>query len=137
MKAVFKRELFALLTSPTGYVLLAAFVAGHCLASLYVMPWVLGFPGNWFVSQDLSMGTYFGAFPWTASAVLPALTMRSWAEERRNGSLSLLMTLPIRTRSIVIGKLLSLEVFLALMLVSTLPFAWMVVDGGGIGRAHV
>lgn len=131
MIPIFLRELRAWLTSSMGYVLLTAFVVATSLLGLYVMPRSLGAGSDWFVARELSMTSFFAAFPWVAAVILPALTMRSWAEEAHRGTLQTLYTMPVAMWRLVIGKYLATLAMLALMLLATLVYPIMVISAGG------
>jgi len=91
---------------------------------------VVFFAGQHFIAQNIaSLRSYFSFFPFLMILVLPALTMRSWAEEQRQGTLEILLTLPIPEWKLVIGKFLApLLLFLILLAItfivpiSVLPF---------------
>ncbi len=80
-----------------------------------------------FVAQDqASLRAYFSIFPFLFSFIIPALTMRTWAEEQRNGTLEVLLTLPFKEIQLVLGKFLALVVLFGGLLVLTLPVPIMV-----------
>lgn len=95
------------------------------------------FTGVWFlwVGQFLSQNTaslrgYFGIFPVVFVILIPALTMRIWAEERKMGSQDLLLTLPIPVGHLVLGKFLGVLTVMMVMLALTLPMVFLVVGLG-------
>ena len=71
--------------------------------------------------------SFFMFHPWLYLFFLPAISMRLWAEERRNGSIELLLTLPIPLTAVVIGKYLAALAFSALALALTFPI-WLTVN---------
>lgn len=131
MIPIFLRELRAWLTSSMGYVLLSGFVIAISLLGLYVMPRSLGLGPDWFVARELSMTSFFAAFPWVAVVILPALSMRAWAEEAHKGTAQTLLTLPVPMWKMVAGKYLAGLAMLALMLLATAVYPVMVMSAGG------
>lgn len=126
MRAILLRELRALFASPMGCVLLIGFVVAQVVLGAFVMPRA-GTGADWFTARELTMASFFAAFPWVAAVVVPALSMRAWSEDLRGGSYQLLATLPIPTRSLVLGKFFGLLSFLGVMLLATLAWPIMVV----------
>ncbi len=99
------------------------------------------FTGVWFLwveqflaQQTASLRGYFATFPVAFVILIPAITMRTWAEERKLGSQELLLTLPVKTWVLVAGKFLGAYTIVAAMLVLTLPMAWLV---SGLGNFEV
>ncbi len=108
---VFKKEFLGFFTSPTGYIYLVVF--------LVLTQWL--FFRGFFVIGQASLRGYFSLLPWVFLLFIPAITMRSWAEERRTGTLEILMTLPLRDPEILAGKFLAGFAFVLLSLALTLP----------------
>lgn len=124
---IFKKELRSYFNSPIAYIFLVVF--------LVVMNWL--FFSRFFLIGQVSLRGFFGLIPWMFLILLPALTMRVWAEEKKSGSFELLMTLPIRDYEAVVGKFLGVLGFLVISLLLTLPTTITVialgdVDGGEI-----
>jgi ABC-2 type transport system permease protein len=111
---IFRRELKSYFVSPIAYVFGVLFLAVLMLLSL-----VLGLVPLTSGSQA-SMQGFFWLLPIVFLFFLPGLTMRLWAEERRSGTLELLMTFPVRIGQLISGKFLAALVFLAAMLALTL-----------------
>jgi len=132
MKAVMLRELRALLGSPVGWVLMCGFVVAMVVLGAFVMPRA-GTGADWFTARELTMASFFAAFPWVAAVVLPAVSMRAWSEDFRGGSFQLLATLPMRTPSLVLGKFAAFVVFLAVMLLATAVWPVMVLSAQSAG----
>ena len=111
--AVFKRELKAYFTTPVAYVFLVVFLffAGY-------LPFELG---GFFEKRQANLRAFFQYVPLLLAVLAPCMAMRPWAEERRGGSIELLMTLPITVPQAVLGKFLAAWVFLGLALTLTLP----------------
>jgi len=78
--------------------------------------------GNFFERGQADLGPFFTFIPWVFLLLIPAVTMRLWAEERRQGTIELLLTLPITQGQAVIGKFLAAWAFCAIALALTFPF---------------
>ncbi|MBE7491226.1 MAG: ABC-2 transporter permease [Planctomycetes bacterium] len=128
MIAIFRREMRGYFDSLMGVGVIGAFVVLMMLLSLLLDPLNQG--GDWFKRGELSMRTFFGVFPWVAAVVVPAVSMRLWAEDRRQATFELLMTLPIPTWQVALGKYLAGLVFLAAMLAGTAAFPLMLANFG-------
>jgi len=114
MHALLRRELFAPLATPLGGVVLIAF---HLLAVGLYAP-------DFFMFPTADMRSFFAILPFVLCAFVPAITMRLWAEERAQGTLELLMVLPVRPWTLVMSKFLGALAFVLLALASTtiIPF---------------
>lgn len=93
----------------------------------------LVFTGVWFLwvnqflaQQTASLRGYFATFPIAFTVLIPAITMRTWAEERKLGSQELLLTLPVSTGTLVTGKFLGAWTIVLAMIVLTLPMTVLV-----------
>jgi ABC-2 type transport system permease protein len=106
-----KRELSAYFTSPVAYVFLVIFLL---LTGFFTFT-----AGNFFERGEASLASFFGWHPWLY--LVPAVGMRVWAEERRSGTMELLLTMPVATWQVIVAKFLASWVFLALALVLTFP----------------
>lgn len=115
MKALYKKELRAFLSSIIGTVVLAVFLL---VSGLF--HWV--FPGQWNLLDTgvAEMSSFFLFTPWIFLFLIPAITMRSIAEERKNGTLELLLTHPLNAHLIVWSKFLAGTTLVALALLPTL-----------------
>ena len=124
-KAVFKRELKSYFTTPIAYVFLVVFLffSGY-----------LTFKNGFFEIRQADMGTFFADLPLLFAFLVPATAMRLWAEERKSGSIELLLTLPITVMQAVLGKFFAAWVFLAIALALTFP---MVVTVFYLGHPDV
>ena len=121
MRAVAARELRAYFNSPIAYVFLVVF-AGAALFTVFNV--------HQFFSRGIAdLRGLFGAIPLLMILLVPALTMRLWAEEHKQGTFELLLTLPAREHEIVVGKFLAswalLGAALALTLVLPITMAWV------------
>jgi ABC-2 type transport system permease protein len=110
ISTVFKREFGAYFDSPIAYVFLVAFVVIPNGLFLFVYG----------AQRQLSMREYFALLPFVFLFFVPAITMRLWSEERRAGSIEILLTLPVRVGEAVLGKFLAAYAFLLVALAATL-----------------
>lgn len=108
-----KRELGAYFSSPVAYVFLVIFLL---LAGFFTFT-----AGNFFERGEASLGAFFAWHPWLYLVLVPAVGMRVWAEERRSGTIELLLTLPITPWQAILGKFLASWIFLAVALALTFP----------------
>lgn len=108
-----KRELGAYFTSPVAYVFLVIFLL---LAGFFTFT-----AGNFFERGEASLAAFFAWHPWLYLVLVPAVGMRVWAEERRSGTIELLLTLPVAPWQAIVGKFLASWIFLAVALVLTFP----------------
>ncbi|MCP5365173.1 MAG: ABC transporter permease subunit [Hyphomicrobiales bacterium] len=116
---VIKRELAGYFSTPVAYVFIVIFLAFSAALTFYV--------GGFFHRQTASLETFFMFHPWLFLILIPAVAMRLWAEERKSGTIELLMTLPLATTAAVVGKFLAAWVFIAVALVLTTPM-WVTVN---------
>ena len=117
--AVFKRELKSYFATPIAYVFIVIFLIASGLCTFYF----LGF----YESGQADLTAFFYMHPWLYLFLVPALSMRLWAEERKSGSIELLMTLPLETWQVVVGKFLAAWVFTGIALSLTFPI-WITVN---------
>jgi ABC-2 type transport system permease protein len=116
MRAVWtiaKRELVAYFTSPVAYVFLVIFLL---LTGFFTFT-----AGSFFERGEASLAAFFGWHPWLFLVLVPAVGMRVWAEERRSGTLELLLTMPIAPWQAIVAKFLASWAFLAVALLLTFP----------------
>jgi ABC-2 type transport system permease protein len=113
IRTIMKRELGGYFTSPIAYVFLVIFLLLTGFFTFTV--------GNFFERGEASLVSFFTWHPWLYLFLVPAVGMRLWSEERRLGTLELLLTLPITAWQAIVGKFLASWVFLALALVLTFP----------------
>lgn len=119
LKAVFKRELLGYFQTPVAYVFLVVFLIASSAFPFFV--------DNFFERTKADLQPFFNWHPWLYLFLVPALTMRLWAEERRSGTLELLMTLPVPAWQLVLGKYLAAWCFTTVALVLTMPL-WVTVN---------
>lgn len=114
-----KRELFSYFATPIAYVFIIIFLFLSGIFTFYL--------GNFFGRGQADLITFFGFHPWLYLFLIPALTMRSWAEERKSGTIELLLTLPVTMLQAVLGKFLATWIFAAIALALTFPM-WITVN---------
>lgn len=117
--AIFKRELGSYFTTPIAYVFAAIFVFLSGVFAFYM--------GSMFGRGQADLQPFFQFHPWLYLFLIPALSMRLWAEERRSGTIELLMTLPVSIGQAVVGKFLAAWAFAAIALGLTFPI-WITVN---------
>lgn len=110
---VAKRELGGYFTSPVAYIFLVIFLL---LTGFFTFT-----AGQFFERGEASLGAFFGWHPWLYLVLVPAVGMRLWAEERRAGTIELLMTMPIAPWQAILGKFVASWLFLILALALTFP----------------
>src|SRR5207247_1150206 len=114
IKTITKRELFAYFTSPLAYVFIVIFLLLCGFFTFMV--------GGFFERGEASLvRPFFDWHPWFYLFLVPAVGMRLWAEERRVGTIELLLTMPITTWQAIVGKFLASWIFLLLALLLTFP----------------
>ena len=111
LAAIVRRELAAWFATPIAYVFIAIFAA---LAGVFTFQ-----VGNFFDRGMADLAPLFLYLPWLLLVLTPALSMRLWAEERRGGTIELLLTLPVATWQAVLGKWLAAWLFLGVALIAT------------------
>jgi ABC-2 type transport system permease protein len=114
-----RREFAAYFASPLATIFLTVFVALTGAFTFYV--------GNFFERGQADLAPFFQYHPWLFLLLVPAVAMRLWAEERRSGTIELLMTLPISPWEAILGKFLAAWAFLGVALLATLPM-WITVN---------
>ena len=132
---IFRREFFAFFTTPVAAIFLVIFL---------VMSGVMTFNVGRLVDPqgEASLRSFFNWHPWLYLFLVPALSMRLWADEHRLGTLELLTTLPLSMVDLVLGKFLAAWSFAALALALTFP-VWLTVsylgnpDHGVIAAGYV
>lgn len=113
------RELTAYFTSPLAYIFIVVFLALSSGLTFFV--------GAFFERGQNDLTSFFTFHPWLYLFLIPALGMRLWAEERKSGTIELLITLPINTSQAVVGKFLAAWLFAGIALVCTFPM-WLTVN---------
>ena len=116
--ALAKRELTAYFQTPVAYVFIMVFLLANGAFTFYL--------GNYFERGLADLEPFFQWHPWLYLFLVPAVSMRLWAEERRSGTIELLMTLPVATWKLVLAKFLAAWAFIIIALAGTLPMWWTV-----------
>lgn len=116
---IFKRELGGYFITPIAYVFAAIFVFLSGIFAFYL--------GGFFEGGQADLQAFFQFHPWLYLFLIPALAMRLWAEERRSGTIELLMTLPVSIGQAVVGKFLAAWAFAGIALMLTFPM-WLTVN---------
>jgi ABC-2 type transport system permease protein len=134
VKALFRRELQSYFATPVAYVFMVIFLM---LMGLFTFEL-----GNFYERDQADLQSFFGFHPWLYLFLVPAIAMRLWAEERKSGTIELLMTLPITPLQAVLGKFLAAWAFAGIALALTFPI-WITVnylgdpDNGAIFAAYI
>ena len=114
-----RRELGAYFATPLAYVFLVIFLGASGAVTFFL--------GDFFNRRQADLESFFGFHPWLFLVLIPAVGMRLWAEERKSGTIELLMTLPVTTTQAVVGKFLAAWLFTGLALLLTFPI-WISVN---------
>ena len=116
---IFRRELGAYFVTPLAYVFIVIF--------LVLAAWFTFYLGGFFERGQADLEPFFIFHPWLYLFLIPAISMRLWSDERRSGSIELLMTQPITLWQAVAGKFLAAWACAALALALTFPI-WITVN---------
>ncbi len=119
MMAVFRRELRSYFVTPLAWVFSVIFLILAGALTFYM--------GDFYERGQADLQPFFDFHPWLYLFLVPALSMQLWAEERKSGTLELLLTLPITSAQAMLGKFLAAWVFVALVLALTFPI-WLTVN---------
>lgn len=134
VKAIFKREFGSYFATPLAFVFIVIFLV---LTGVFTF-----FLGGFFDRGQADLAPFFNYHPWLYLFLIPALSMRLWAEERKSGTIELLMTLPVTVWQAVVGKFLAAWAFAGVALALTFPI-WITVnylgdpDNGTIVAAYI
>ncbi|AQG82215.1 gliding motility-associated ABC transporter permease subunit GldF [Spirosoma montaniterrae] len=124
MLAIFRKEIDQFFASPIAYIIMGAF-----LTAVGLLLWV--FPDTSLLETGYAdMGTFFNLTPYVMLFLVPAVTMRSIADEKRTGTLEWLLTKPVGRWGVVGGKFLASWLLVALMLLPTLLYYWTLYQLG-------
>jgi ABC-2 type transport system permease protein len=126
MLSVWRKELRSLFNSPVAYGALLFFL-------IFTAVWFL-WMDQFLAQKTASLRSYFALFPLAFIVLIPAVTMRSWADERKMGSQELLLTLPVKTGHLVLAKFLGAWTLVLTMILLTIPMTLMVT---GLGHFEV
>ena len=131
---VMRRELSGYFSTPVAWVFIVIFLVMSGVFTFYI--------GSFFERGMADLAPFFQFHVWLYLFLVPAIAMRLWAEERRSGTIELLLTLPLTTWQAVLGKFLAAWAFLGLALALTFP-VWLTVnylgnpDNGIIAAAYI
>jgi ABC-2 type transport system permease protein len=131
---IFRREFSSFFATPLAYVFLLIFLVLSSVFTFYL--------GGFYESGQANLSPFFNFHPWLYLFLVPALAMRMWAEERKSGTIELLMTLPITRFESVLGKFLAAWVFAGIALLLTFPMVLTVnylgdPDNGAILTGYI
>lgn len=134
LPTLLRRELSSYFATPLAYVFIVIFLM---LSSFFTFRL-----GNFFGRGQADLMAFFTFHPWLYLILVPPLAMRLWAEERKSGTIELLMTLPVTLLDAVLGKFLAAWLFTGIALLLTFPI-WLTVnylgqpDNGVIAAAYL
>lgn len=132
--ALFRRELQSYFATPVAYVFIVIYLVLMGTFTFYM--------GGFYERGQADLSSFFNFHPWLYLFLVPAISMRLWAEERKTGSIELLMTMPITAWQAVLGKYLAAWAFTGIALFLTFP-VWITVnylgnpDNGAILAGYV
>jgi len=116
---IFKRELNSYFATPLAYVFVVIFLTTNGIFTFEL--------GGFFLRGQADLLPFFGFHPWLYLFMVPAIAMTLWADERKTGTIELLLTLPIRLGDAVLGKFLAAWVLTGIALALTFPI-WITVN---------
>lgn len=125
MLAILKKEINSFFASPIGYLVIAIFLL---LNGLFL--WVFKGEFNILDNGFADLSTFFLLAPWILIFLIPAVTMRSFSDEKKQGTLELLLTKPISTLQLVLGKYFGAFVLIIIALLPTLLYVYTVYQLG-------
>src|SRR5688572_10687229 len=131
---IFRRELASYFATPLAYVFIVIFLLLAGAFTFYL--------GGFYDRGQADLDPFFNFHPWLYLFLIPAISMGLWAEERKSGSIELLMTLPVTLAQAVWGKFLAAWSFAAVALALTFPI-WITVnylgdpDNGAIFAGYI
>ncbi len=134
IRALFQRELQSYFATPVAYVFIVIYLVLMGTFTFYL--------GQFYERGQADLSSFFNFHPWLYLFLVPAISMRLWAEERKTGSIELLMTMPITAWQAVLGKYLAAWAFTGIALALTFPI-WITVnylgnpDNGSILAGYV
>ncbi|MEZ4793592.1 MAG: gliding motility-associated ABC transporter permease subunit GldF [Gelidibacter sp.] len=127
MFAILKKEINSFFASPIGYLVIAVFLL---LNGLFL--WLFKGDFNILDSGFADMSAFFLLSPWILIFLIPAVTMRSFSDEKKQGTLELLLTKPISAQQIVLGKYFGAFILIIIALVPTLLYVFTISKLGAI-----
>jgi len=131
---IMRRELASYFATPIAYVFIIIFLILSSYLTFYI--------GGFYERGQADLAPFFNFHPWLYLFLIPAISMKLWAEERNSGSIELLMTQPMTLWEAVLGKFLAAWIFTSIALALTFPL-WITVnylghpDNGAIIAAYI
>lgn len=119
LSIIIKREFSSYFATPLAYVFILVFLVLSSAFTFYL--------GQFYERGQADLLPFFNFHPWLYLFLIPAVSMRLWSEERKTGSIELLLTLPITLWDAILGKFLAAWAFVGLALVGTFPI-WLSVN---------
>ncbi|HEY7840109.1 MAG TPA: ABC transporter permease subunit [Gammaproteobacteria bacterium] len=119
VRAILKRELYGYFSTPVAYVFIVIFLFLTGIFTFYL--------GAFYERGQADLDPFFRFHPWLYLFLIPAIAMRLWSEERKTGTIELLMTLPVSVEEAVLGKFLAAWLFAGIALALTFPI-WITVN---------
>ncbi len=126
---VLKKELKSYFNSPIAYIVVVTFLVFSAVWLFYLQ--------TFFARNVASLRPLFSVIPLVFIIVMPALTMRSWAEEKKQGTVEVLLTMPFRESTLVAGKYLAALCLLVIMIVLTLPIPLLLTQFGSFDAGEI
>ena len=117
--AILKRELYGYFSTPVAYVFIVVFLFLTGIFTFYL--------GAFYERAQADLEPFFRFHPWLYLFLIPAIAMRLWSEERKSGTIELLMTLPVSIGEAVVGKFLAAWCFTGIAIALTFPI-WITVN---------
>lgn len=140
MYSIIRKEIHSFFSSLVGYIAIVVFVL-VCGFFMWMYP-----NNNMFDYGFATMDKFFSLAPWIMMFLLPALTMRSFSEEYKSGTIEILSTLPLREKDIILGKFFASYVLVIISLLPTLLYVLTIstlsiipgnIDSGGIFGSYI
>jgi len=131
MKSIVLREIKSFFGSPIGYLVIAVFLIGNGL-----FLWVFEGEYNILNSGFADLSPFFTLAPWILIFLIPAVTMRSFSDEKKQGTLELLLTKPLSIWQIVNGKFLGSMLLIVMAIIPTFIYVW-VISGLGSPEGNI
>ncbi|MBA4277662.1 gliding motility-associated ABC transporter permease subunit GldF [Flavobacterium sp.] len=131
MKSIVVREIKSFFGSPIGYLVIAVFLIGNGL-----FLWVFEGEYNILNSGFADLSPFFTLAPWILIFLIPAVTMRSFSDEKKQGTLELLLTKPLSIWQIVNGKFLGSMLLIVMAIIPTFIYVW-VISGLGSPEGYI
>ncbi len=119
IKAVFYKELLGYFATPLAYIFISLFLFASGIFTFYL--------GNFYERGIADLASFFIWLPWLFLFFIPAISMRLWAEEKKTGTIEILLSLPIQIWQMVLGKFLAAWSFAIIALLLTFPL-WITVN---------